>query len=139
MPAPSAPTLETVRTAAARLLQFAIVLAGAPLSAADASSSGLEFFENRIRPVLAEHCYQCHSAGAAKIGGSLIMDTKEDFLKGGIDGPVVVPGDPDASLLIQAVRYDHPERQMPPPKSGGQKLPAIAITDLTAWVKMGAP
>ena len=139
MPAPSAPTLETVRTAAARLLQFAIVLAGAPLSATGTVSSGLEFFENRIRPVLAEHCYQCHSAGAAKIGGSLIMDTKEEFLKGGIDGPVVVPGDPEASLLIQAVRYDHPDRQMPPPKSGGQKLPETAITDLTAWVQMGAP
>ena len=139
MPAPSEPIVTSVRGAVARILTVVLMMAGSTISATGTTSSDLEFFENRIRPVLVEHCYQCHSAEATKVGGALIMDTKEEFLKGGIDGPVVVPGDPDASLLIQAVRYDHPERQMPPPKSGGQKLPAIAITDLTAWVKMGAP
>ena len=139
MPAPSEPIVTSVRRAVARILNVVLLMAGSTISATGTTSSDLEFFENRIRPVLVEHCYQCHSAEATKVGGALIMDTKEEFLKGGIDGPVVVPGDPDASLLIQAVRYDHPERQMPPPKSGGQKLPAIAITDLIAWVKMGAP
>jgi hypothetical protein len=82
-------------------------MAGSTISAAGTTPSDLEFFENRIRPVLAEHCYRCHSAEATKIGGALIMDTKEEFLKGGIDGPVVVPGDPDASRQPDAIaRFD---------------------------------
>ena len=121
------------------LLAAAAGLAPVPVSAASPETGGPGFFENRIRPVLAEYCYQCHSAAAKKIGGGLKLDTKEDFLKGGIDGPVVVPGDPGASLLVRAVRYDDPERQMPPQKSGGRKLPDAVIADLSRWVEMGAP
>jgi hypothetical protein len=67
------------------------------------------------------------------------LDTREDFFKGGTDGPIVVPGRPEESRFIHAVRYDQAELRMPPPKNGGQKLPALAIADLTAWVKHGAP
>src|SRR5262245_32545650 len=69
------------------------------------SPTQVEFFEKKVRPVFAEHCYNCHSAKAEKIKGGLRLDTSEDLLKGGGSGVVVVPGDPNASLLIKAVRY----------------------------------
>ena len=100
---------------------------------------GMPFFENKIRPVLAEHCYECHSEGAKKVKGGLKLDTKEDFLKGGIEGAIVKPGDPEASRLIKAVRHDDEDLRMPPEKNGGRKLPAPVIADLVQWVKMGAP
>ena len=102
-------------------------------------AAGLEFFESRIRPVLVEHCYQCHSADAKKVKGGLLLDSKEDLLKGGTSGAAVVPGDPETSSLIQAVRYEDKDLQMPPRKDGGRKLPDAAIDDLTRWVKIGAP
>ena len=70
---------------------------------------------------------------------SLKLDTKEDFLRGGIEGAIVKPGDPDASRLIKAVRHDDPDLAMPPEKSGAKKLSAPVIADLVQWVKMGAP
>lgn len=98
--------------------------------------AAIEFFESKIRPVLAEHCYSCHSQKAEKIKGGLYLDTKEATLKGGDSGPSVVPGDPDKSLLIQAVRYKDENLQMPPK---GKKLSDQQIADLETWVKMGAP
>lgn len=71
--------------------------------------------------------------------GALKLDTKDDFLKGGTDGVIVVAGQPDESRLIRAVRYADEDLQMPPAKSGGNKLPDTAIADLVQWVKMGAP
>ena len=100
-----------------------------------AGSPGTEFFEQKIRPVLAERCYSCHSAIAEKLKGNLLLDTREGTLKGGDQGPSVVPGDPDRSLLIRAVRFTDPDLQMPPKK----KLPADQIADLEAWVRNGAP
>ncbi len=116
-------------TAAAGLVWAALATAAAATDAA-----GLAFFENSIRPVLAEHCFVCHSAGAKKIGGGLKLDTKEDFLKGGIDGMVLDAENPEAGLLLKAIGYHDVERQMPPPKSGGMKLPEAVIADLTHWV-----
>ncbi len=94
-----------------------------------------EFFERRIRPVLVEHCYECHSAGAKKIKGGLVLDSRAGVQKGGDTGALITPGDLEASLLIQAVRHADPDFAMPPKK----KLSPIAIADLEAWVKMGAP
>ena len=91
------------------------------------------------RPVLVEHCHECHSASAKKVKGDLRLDTREGFLKGGTDGVIVVPGEPEKSRFIHAVRYEDEETRMPPGKDGGKKLPAHVIADLTAWVKMGAP
>jgi mono/diheme cytochrome c family protein len=108
-----------------------LALTGAGLARAD---EGVEFFEKRVRPVLVDHCYKCHSDGQ-KVKGELRLDTRAGTLKGGKAGPAVVPREPDKSLLIQAVRYGNPDLQMPPK----EKLSDAQIADLVAWVKMGAP
>lgn len=97
-----------------------------------------KFFETKIRPVLSEHCYSCHSERAEKIKGELVLDTRAGLLRGGVSGPGVVPFKPDQSLLIEAVRYHDPEIEMPPKNKGG-KLPDQVISDLEKWVSMGAP
>ncbi len=97
-------------------------------------AAGVEFFEKKIRPVLADHCFQCHSDRAAKLKGGLRLDSRAAMLKGGDNGPAVVPGKPDASKFLDAIRYDNVELQMPPKG----KLPEAVIADLTAWVQMGA-
>src|SRR5688572_22229559 len=99
-------------------------------------SAGLEFFESRIRPILVEHCYECHSAGSAKVKADFLLDTREGLLKGGESGkPGLVPGDARSSRLIQAVEWKDPDFQMPPRK----KLGPQQIADLAAWVSLGAP
>ena len=105
------------------------------MSAADLTPAQTDFFENKIRPVLADHCYKCHSTFAEKIKGGLLLDSREALLKGGDTGKAIVPGDPEASLLIKAIRYTDPDLQMPKDK----KLEDDQIANLTAWVKMGAP
>src|SRR5688572_15644116 len=105
-------------------------------SAFAGSDPGVDFFERRIRPVLVERCYECHSAQAEKLKGGLLLDTREGLLKGGDSGPAIVPGNPDKSLLIKAVRYTSEDLQMPPKN---KKLPDEQIADLEEWVKMGAP
>src|SRR3954465_13246960 len=100
------------------------------------SSNGMEFFEKKIRPLLSEHCYKCHSAQSEKLKGGLRLDARELLLKGGDSGPAVVPGEPEKSLLIKFVGYTDPDLQMPPKN---QKLSDRQISDLLTWVKMGAP
>jgi hypothetical protein len=112
---------------------FALVIAVGTASA----DPGAEFFEKRIRPVLAEHCFKCHSAEAAKakkLKGGLLLDTRDGLRKGGDNGPAIVPGKPAESPLIKALKYDG-DTQMPP----AGKLPDAVIADFEAWVKMGAP
>ena len=104
--------------------------------AATTNADGVEFFEKKIRPLLADNCYKCHSHQSEKIKGGLLLDTREGLLKGGDSGPAVIPGKPDDSLLIKAVRYTDKELQMPPKD---RKLPAEQIADLEAWVNMGVP
>jgi mono/diheme cytochrome c family protein len=103
--------------------------------AAQADPAGIEFFEKNIRPVFADNCYQCHSSGAEKLRGGLKLDTPADILKGGEDGLVITPGDPDHSTLIDAVKRSDPDTAMPPKKALSDK----AVADLVTWVKMGAP
>jgi hypothetical protein len=98
--------------------------------------AGIEFFENKIRPILVDDCYKCHSQQSAKVKGGLLLDTREGVLKGGDTGPAIKPGDPDQSLLIKAVRYSDPDLAMPPKN---KKLSPEKIAALEAWVKMGAP
>lgn len=95
----------------------------------------VDFFERRIRPILAVHCFECHRAGAKKLGGNLLLDSRAGIMQGGETGPVITPGDPEASLLIHAVRHTDPQLTMPP----DDKLPPEAIADLEQWVRMGAP
>src|SRR6185295_4736301 len=95
-----------------------------------------QFFESKIRPLLADKCYKCHSTQAEKVKAGLLLDSRDGVLKGGETGPAIVPGDPEKSLLIKAVRYTDPDLQMPPK---GKKLSDDEIANLVAWVKMGAP
>lgn len=95
-----------------------------------------DFFENKIRPILSENCYKCHSLEQGKSKGDLTLDTREGLLKGGKDGKVIIPGKPGESMLIRAVSYTDPDLEMPPK---GDKLTPQQVADLTAWVKMGAP
>ena len=98
---------------------------------------GIEFFEQKIRPVLVEHCYQCHSAAAAKankLKGGLRLDDRAGLKQGGDSGPAVEPGKVDESLIIETLRYDDATRM--PPKG---KLPEAVLADFEAWIKMGAP
>ena len=105
----------------------AFAQAPAPVSAAQAT----DFFENKVRPILAENCYDCHTT--AEMGG-LRVDSRERLLQGGKSGAAILPGDPDKSLLIQAVRQTG-DLKMP---KGGKLKPA-EVQALTEWVKMGAP
>jgi hypothetical protein len=95
----------------------------------------LEFFEERIRPVLADNCYRCHATSAKKVRGGLLVDSREALLAGGSTGAAIVPGDADASLLIQAVRYTDEDFEMPPK----EQLEPEVVADLERWVEMGAP
>ena len=97
------------------------------------SKQQLEFFEKRIRPVLVQHCYECHSPKAKKPKGGLRLDLRETWRRGGDSGPAIIPGKADTSLLIKAVRYESLEM---PPKG---KLPDRVIADLVKWVEIGAP
>jgi hypothetical protein len=85
--------------------------------------------------VLADTCYKCHSEDSEKVKGGLVVDSKQGLLQGGDSGPSVVPGDLRKSLLIQAVRWDDEDLQMPPK----EKLSDEVIADLEKWVRMGAP
>jgi hypothetical protein len=105
-----------------------------PASAQDKAAQ-LEFFEKKVRPMLVQHCYECHSAKAKRVRGGLLLDSRPGMLEGGDLGPAIVPGDPAKSRLIAAIRYMNVDLKMP--KAG--KLPDAVIADLTAWVKMGAP
>src|SRR6185295_9828250 len=72
---------------------------------AQPDTAGIEFFEKKIRPLLIENCYKCHSHDSEKVKGGLLLDTREGLLKGGDTGPAMIPGDPEKSLLIKSVRY----------------------------------
>lgn len=103
---------------------------------AEPSEKELSFFENKIRPVLIENCYGCHSAHAqqqGKLKGQLLLDTRAGIRKGGESGPAVVPGNLNQSGLLAAIRHESFEM---PPKS---KLPDDVIADFAKWIEMGAP
>ncbi len=110
--------------------------APAPQAPGQADPAGVEFFEKRIRPVLAERCYACHSAKAAKVKAELWLDSREGMLRGGESGPAVVPGDPEKSLLIKAIRYAE-DLEMPPKEK--DRLTREQVADFERWVRMGAP
>ncbi|WP_406701351.1 PSD1 and planctomycete cytochrome C domain-containing protein (plasmid) [Singulisphaera sp. Ch08] len=104
-------------------------------SVADDSAAGLDFFEAKIRPVLVTHCYQCHSAAAGKSKGNLLLDSRETIRAGGDSGPAVVPGAPDASLLLTAISHADPDLKMPPKTD---RLPESVINDFKSWIQAGA-
>jgi hypothetical protein len=97
------------------------------------SPEHLEFFERDVRPLLARHCYECHSTQAKRIEANLLLDSRASHVRGGDSGAAIVPGDARSSLLIEALHYDSYEM---PPKG---KLGDEAIETLTRWVNIGAP
>lgn len=99
------------------------------------STSTVRFFESRIRPVLVQHCYECHSASGVSEGG-LQVDSKAALRKGGSRGPAIVPGDPKASLLLRALSHVDDDLKMPPNRG---RLPAEVIADFEDWIAAGAP
>src|ERR1043165_9049335 len=88
-------------------------LATSMVRAAEPIAEQIEFFESKVRPIFAEHCYTCHSEKAEKLKGGLRLDSPEALLKGGDSGPAMVPGDVEGSLVIKAVRYTDPDLKMP--------------------------
>jgi hypothetical protein len=119
-----------------RIAPFLIFLFAASVAAAAPSDEqAIQFFESRVRPVLTDHCYKCHSDAAKKLKGELHLDSREGVLAGGKSGIVVVPGHPEQSLLVEAIHYANPELQMPPK----DKLSDQEIADLSTWIAMGVP
>src|SRR5438105_3673908 len=126
-----------IRSPSAKLM-IGLLMAAAFYPVAASPSRGVEFFEKKIRPVLVERCYKCHSARSEKVKGDLRLDSREGMLKGGESGkPGVVPGDDNKSLLIESIRYKNDDLKMPPAKEG--KLSDEQIADFVSWVRMGAP
>ncbi len=100
------------------------------------SPAALAFFESKIRPVLIEHCYDCHSDESGAAEGELRFDTREAIRAGGERGPGVVPGDVESSLLLAAIMHADPDLRMPPKTP---RLPDAVIADLKRWIEMSAP
>ena len=120
------------------VVRFALLASVLALRAHAADSpAGHDFFENKIRPLLIEHCLKCHDGAASeKPKGGLALNTRDGWAKGGEHGPAVVPGQPDRSLLIRALRYTDKDLQMPPK---GKQLSASQIALFEEWVRLGAP
>jgi hypothetical protein len=95
--------------------------------------AAVAFFEKKVRPILADNCYNCHSASTKTLGG-LRLDDRNGILQGGNRGPAIVRGHPDKSLLIRAVRHTHDKLKMPP----GKQLAAEQMADLAKWIEDGA-
>ena len=117
----------------------ALIFARGAARGDDASAEGVRFYEEKVRPILTDKCFKCHSHAAEKIKGGLVLDSRAAALTGGDTGAAVVPGDPGKSLLIEAIGYTNADLQMPPKKGDGKKLSDGEIALLTDWVKMGAP
>ena len=92
------------------------------------------FFESKIRPILSEKCYECHSASASKSKGGLRLDHINLILKGGDSGPALVKGKPLESLIMEAIRYEDPDFHMPPK----EKLSNQVVVDFEKWIMEGA-
>lgn len=127
--------ISSFRTFFAGLLVTAFLLSASSLPAAEKqpTQKQIQFFESKIRPLLIKHCYDCHGPDEQESG--LRVDTFKDIVKGGKAGPLLVPGKPEQSILITAVKYQSSDLQMPP----DEKLSKQEIADLTTWVKIGAP
>ena len=113
-----------------------VIFFSAPLTIAEQPEGDpIEFFESKVRPLLVERCYECHSSEAGESSGGLLLDTAAATLKGGAHGAAIKPGEPQSSLIMQAVGYEDPELQMPP----DGKLDSEAIEVLRRWIQIGAP
>ncbi len=115
-----------------RLRLLILSLAGGTAFAITPQQS--EFFENRIRPVLAQDCYECHSEAGKKKGG-LLLDSRLGWQRGGDSGDAIIVGDAGKSLIMQAIRHEHEDLKMP---KAGAKLDEKVIADFERWINEGA-
>ncbi len=118
--------------AASCVVGVVLVPEGLTLASESGQRSKIEFFERRVRPLLVERCFECHSAETEIPQGKLRIDSRAGLLHGGSRGPAIVPGKPEESLLVEAVRWQ--SLKMPP----GGRLEEREITDLVKWIEMGA-
>src|SRR5437660_1062965 len=125
-------TLVAAVPLAARIAAYADARAAVPVQTPDSSAQSGEFFEAKVRPLLVANCYDCHTDLRS---GGLRLDSRDAMLKGGRSGPAIVPGDPDKSLLIEAVRQTNDTLKMP---KGGHLKPE-EIDTLAQWIRAGAP
>ncbi|MSU24902.1 MAG: DUF1553 domain-containing protein [Opitutus sp.] len=130
-----APPLPPVPRRLAYLLTCALLPAVATAGRAALAPADLDFFESRIRPVLAQDCYECHRTGG-KMKAGLALDHRAALLQGGDSGPAIIPGDTKNSLLLQAIRHEQDDLEMP---KAGAKLDAAVIADFERWIARGAP
>ncbi len=120
------------------LLRAALTIVWLPslaFAAEDISPEEREFFEQEVRPILVRRCQECHSAKAEDLEGDLRLDSRAGWEEGGYQGPAIIPGKPEESLIMRAVRYDDPDLQMPPQS----KMPQREIEILRKWIAEGAP
>ena len=114
-----------------------LAIAGVCLTTSALADEKLTFFESKIRPIFVEKCYDCHSVKAAeqnKLKGGFYIDVREGLLRGGDSGPAIIPGQPEKSLLMQVIRHEIIDMQMPPKKA---KLSDRQIADMAQWIKDG--
>jgi hypothetical protein len=119
----------------ATMLPAAVWAATAGAADEPLGAEAVDFFESKIRPVLAGRCYKCHSAATGKVKAKLALDTREGLLRGGAGGAVINPAEPAKSLLVTVLRHADDVPAMPP----DNKLPDEVIADFVKWVGMGAP
>src|SRR6476661_8890440 len=106
-----------------------------PVLCPGADQDGIQFFETKIRPVLATQCFGCHSAQAPKLQAGLSLDSQSGIRKGGNSGTVIESGQPERSLLLRAIRYQDKSLKMPP----GKPLAPDVVADFETWIRAGAP
>src|SRR3954466_7844888 len=128
----------TALTAAGIFGAVALFAASPARSAGEAAQvpdpQQVEFYDQKVKPILEHACFKCHG-GESKIKGGLRLTTRAGLLKGGDTGPAFDPAAPDKSLLLKAISYKDEDLQMPPK----EQLPADQVALLTQWVQMGAP
>ncbi len=117
-----------------RMVRFLAISIAMGLALRSMASASEAFFDEKVAPLLAEHCLKCHSHEAGKAKGGLVLDSRTGWMTGGDSGPSIVPGDPDSSLLHEVVTYENLDLQMPP----DGKLPDEAIAVLRQWIESGA-
>jgi len=127
-----------LKTPLSALLCTIAICLSRPMHAGDLDAGTVEFFEAKVRPLLVAHCYECHSEEASKLEnlqGGLRLDNRAGVQQGGESGPIVVPGKPNESVLINSIRYADKALQMPPK----EPLSAEQVAVLEKWVTLGAP
>ena len=129
------PARNLLPTLAGLAIQFSAASSSRAQNTSAAEQEGLNYFEAHVRPVLAEHCYKCHSQQAGKLRASLHLDSRAGILRGGDSGKIIVPGKAEESLLVRAIRYQAEDLEMPPKK----KLSPRAIDHIAQWINLGAP